>query len=96
MMERGLYELSLLLPQGAVAGDQAFAGKRTKGAFDQPRLIEFLRLLGNSVRGVGGVALIGTTLYVADGPVMQKVHGGVDLLLISGLTDNPEFLLSVG
>ena len=58
-MERGLDQPALLLPERAVARQQPFPGKGTKRLLDQPRLVEFLRLLDENLpREVGMSQLI--------------------------------------
>src|SRR5678815_278457 len=59
MMKRGLYQLALLLPDRAVAREQPLSGKRTKRLLDQPRLVEFFRLIDEDLPGeVGMIELI--------------------------------------
>src|SRR5262249_40557063 len=59
VMKRGLNQFPLLLPERAVARQQAFAGKRVEGALQQPRLMEFLGLLDEDLpRKVGMRQLI--------------------------------------
>ena len=58
-MKRGLYQLALLLPDGAVAREQPLSGERTERLLDQPRLVEFFRLLDEDLPGeVGMIQLI--------------------------------------
>ena len=59
VMERRLHQPALPLPQRAVARQQPFASERTERALDQPRLVEFVRLLDEDLpREVGVIQLI--------------------------------------
>src|SRR5262245_30018488 len=55
VMKRGLYQFALLLPNGTVAREQPLSGKSTKGLLDQPRFVEFFRLLDEDLPGEVGM-----------------------------------------
>src|SRR5262249_46108135 len=58
-MKGRLHQLALLSPQRSITGQQAISGKRAERPFDEPRLMELLRLFDEHLtREIGMVQLI--------------------------------------